>query len=87
MAAVRGPEAAAAAVDLWAPFTSDKILEVRSGRMKPLPGLTVLSGIDKGICDGPVRITALGIEDDEHDLTFHGGPDKALLGCKWFFFL
>ncbi|KAK5661273.1 hypothetical protein OQA88_11167 [Cercophora sp. LCS_1] len=67
-------------VDLHAPFTSDTLLEIRSGKMKPLPGSNVLSGIDKTPLTGPVYITPLGIEGDEHDYTFHGGPDKALLG-------
>jgi hypothetical protein len=70
------------AIDLDAPFKSDKILEVRSGRMKPMPGLAVISGIDKSLCDGPVYVGNGGIVDDEHDYTFHGGPDKAVHGCK-----
>lgn len=69
-------------VDLHAPFISDTILEVRTGRMKPLPGLTVQSGIDKTLRHGPVRVTELGLEGDEHDPTFHGGLDKAIHGCK-----
>lgn len=69
-------------IDLDAPFTNDKILEVRRGRIKPLPGLTVLSGIDKSVCDEPVYVGRGGIVDDEHDYTFHGGPDKAIHGCK-----
>lgn len=68
-------------VDLLAPFTSDVLLEVRSGQMKPLPGSTTLSGIDKSMIDGPVYVGSDGIVDDEHDLVFHGGPDKAILGC------
>jgi MOSC domain-containing protein YiiM len=68
-------------VDLLAPFTSDTILEVRTGTMKPLPGLTVLSGIDKTLHSGPVRVTELGLDGDEHDPTFHGGLDKAIHGC------
>ncbi|KAK3309146.1 pyruvate kinase-like protein [Chaetomium strumarium] len=67
-------------VDLYRPFTSDTILEVRTGRMKPLSGLTVQSGIDKIIRDGPVRVTETGLEGDEHDPTFHGGVDKAIHG-------
>ncbi|KAK4122488.1 PK beta-barrel-protein domain-containing protein-like protein [Parathielavia appendiculata] len=67
-------------VDLYAPFTSDTILEVRTGRMKPLRGLTVQSGIEKIPRDGPVRVTELGLEGDEHDPTFHGGLDKAIHG-------
>jgi MOSC domain-containing protein YiiM len=69
-------------VDLYAPFTSDTILEVRTGKMKPLPGLTVQSGIDKTLRHGPVRVTEMGLVDDEHDPTFHGGIDKAIHGCK-----
>ncbi|KXX73857.1 Vanillate O-demethylase oxidoreductase [Madurella mycetomatis] len=65
-------------VDLYAPVTSDKILEVRTGRMKPMRGLTVESGIDKTTRDGLVRVTKTGLEGDEHDLTFHGGVDKAV---------
>lgn len=70
------------AVDLREPFTSDIILEVRIGKMKPLPGSAVESGIDKALCHGPVRVTKTGLEGDEHDPTFHGGVDKAVHGCK-----
>src|SRR4051794_35231048 len=70
-------------VELWAPFTSDTLLEVRSGQMKPLPGTTTVSAIDKSIIDGPVYVGPDGIGDDEHDLVFHGGPDKSILGCKF----
>lgn len=52
--------------------------------MKAMPGLTILSGIDKSLCDGPVQIAFGGIEDDEHDYTFHGGKDKAIHGCESF---
>jgi MOSC domain-containing protein YiiM len=69
-------------VDLYAPFTRDTILEVRTGTMKPLRGLKVLSGIEKTPRDGPVRVTETGLEGDEHDPTFHGGIDKAIHGCK-----
>ncbi|KAL2023165.1 hypothetical protein VTK56DRAFT_3771 [Thermocarpiscus australiensis] len=68
------------AVDLYAPITSDTILEVRTGKMKPLRGLAVQSGIDKTPRDGPVRVTEMGLEGDEHDPTFHGGLDKAVHG-------
>jgi len=72
-----------AKVDLWAPLTSDTLLEVRSGKIKPLgEGLNVLSGIDKTILAGPVHIGTGGIDGDEHDYTFHGGPEKAILGCE-----
>ena len=69
-------------VDLDAPFTSDTILEVRTGKMKPLRGLAVQSGIEKTLRQGPVAVTELGLEGDEHDPTFHGGRDKAIHGCQ-----
>lgn len=69
-------------VDLWAPFIRDTILEVRSGKMKKMKGLNVESGIDKSLHVEPVYIGKLGIIGDEHDYTFHGGPDKAVHGCK-----
>lgn len=66
--------------DFHAPFVSDTLLEIRTSRMKLMPGLTVSSGIDKRLRDGPMKIDKVGLEGDEHDLTFHGGPDKAILG-------
>ncbi|RKU44365.1 hypothetical protein DL546_001729 [Coniochaeta pulveracea] len=67
-------------VDLRAPFTHDTILEVRRGKMKKMPNVDVLSGICKDLEDGSVYIGKGGIEEDEHDYTFHGGPDKAVHG-------
>lgn len=71
-------------VDLWSPFTSDILLEVRTGVMTKMPGLEVTSGIDKSLREGPVHVASLGLELDEHDPTFHGGPDKAIHSCKQF---
>lgn len=68
--------------DLYAPFTRDTILEVRSGKLKKYKGLNIESGIDKSLLDEPVHVGKLGIDGDEHDLTFHGGPDKAVHGCE-----
>ncbi|KAK7729671.1 hypothetical protein SLS63_006052 [Diaporthe eres] len=70
--------------DLYAPFTSDTILEVRSGKLKKYKGLNIESGIDKSLLNGPVHVGKLGIDGDEHDLTFHGGPDKAVHGSSRF---
>ncbi|ODA83031.1 hypothetical protein RJ55_01540 [Drechmeria coniospora] len=67
-------------VNLSAPFEVDKLLEVRTSGMKKMAGLNIESGIDKKPCPGPMRITKLGLEGDEHDPTFHGGLDKAILG-------
>lgn len=69
-------------IDLWAPCTTDTILEVRSGKLKKYKGLNIESGIDKSLLSGPVHVGKLGIDGDEHDLTFHGGPDKAIHGCE-----
>ncbi|KAL5407000.1 hypothetical protein PMIN03_007442 [Paraphaeosphaeria minitans] len=65
-------------VDLYAPLERDTIVEVRRGKMKPMPGLTIESGIDKSIVDGPVWVSKTGLDSDEHDMTFHGGPTKAV---------
>lgn len=68
---------------------SDIIQEVRLGKMKLMSGLKIRSGIDKQRVDGPVHVGVGGIEGDEHDYTFHGGPDKAIHGCEYsscFFF-
>lgn len=69
-------------LDFASPFQEDSLLEIRVSHMKKMPGLDVMSGIDKTICDMPMRISKLGLDGDEHDPTFHGGPDKAILGCK-----
>ncbi|CAK7208493.1 hypothetical protein SCUCBS95973_000121 [Sporothrix curviconia] len=36
--------------------------------------------IDKGLCTGPVKVDSMGLVEDEHDYTFHGGVDKAVHG-------
>ncbi|PHH84726.1 hypothetical protein CDD83_1484 [Cordyceps sp. RAO-2017] len=66
--------------ELTRAFEADTLLEIRVSGMKKMSGLNTMSGIDKKICAGPVKISRLGLEGDEHDLTFHGGPDKAVLG-------
>ncbi|KAI9172428.1 Carnitine monooxygenase reductase subunit [Paramyrothecium foliicola] len=67
-------------MDLRAPFSVDKLLEIRTSRMKKMPGLTIESGIDKTLCLEPTRVDKLGLHGDEHDPTFHGGPEKAIHG-------
>ncbi|TFB06073.1 Putative dioxygenase subunit beta YeaX [Trichoderma ghanense] len=66
--------------DLAAPFEADRLLEIRTSGMKRMPGLTVMSGIDKQLRAVSMKVDKLGLEGDEHDLTFHGGLDKAILG-------
>ncbi|KAI1129145.1 pyruvate kinase-like protein [Nemania abortiva] len=70
----------AADIDLFAPFEKDTILEVRTSKMKTMPGLTIQTGIDKQLRPGKIPVTFLGLDADEHDLTFHGGKDKAVHG-------
>ncbi|RYO92268.1 hypothetical protein DL766_001759 [Monosporascus sp. MC13-8B] len=72
--------APAADIDFFAPFERDTILEVRTSKMKTMPGLTIKSGIDKRERAGRIPVSFLGLEDDEHDPTFHGGKDKAIHG-------
>ncbi|THY94483.1 MOSC domain-containing protein [Aureobasidium pullulans] len=50
--------------------------EIRTSKLKKFG--TVLSGIDKRPIQGPVYVSFMGLTDDEHDLTFHGGIDKAI---------
>ncbi|KAI8629863.1 PK beta-barrel-protein domain-containing protein-like protein [Xylariaceae sp. FL1651] len=72
--------APAADMYLFAPFERDTVLEIRTSKMKIMPGLTVESGIDKQQRSGRISVTFLGLDADEHDLTFHGGRDKAIHG-------
>ncbi|THX71324.1 MOSC domain-containing protein [Aureobasidium pullulans] len=50
--------------------------EIRTSKLKQFG--TVLSGIDKRPIQGPLYVSFMGLTDDEHDLTFHGGIDKAI---------
>lgn len=54
--------------------------DVRTAALEPLEGTSVKSAIRKRSRPGPVFCSELGLEGDEHDLTFHGGLDKALHG-------
>ncbi|KAK3986318.1 putative phthalate 4, 5 dioxygenase oxygenase reductase subunit [Cladorrhinum sp. PSN332] len=74
------PTSSPSTVDLYAPFTSDTILQVRRGKMKNMPNLTIQSGIDKHEAQSPIWVDKWGLEGDEHDMTFHGGLDKAVHG-------
>ncbi|TIA07070.1 MOSC domain-containing protein [Aureobasidium pullulans] len=50
--------------------------EIRTSKLKKFG--TVLSGIDKRPIQGSLYVSPMGLTDDEHDLTFHGGIDKAI---------
>jgi len=64
---------------LQEPFSTDRLLQVRTGKIRPVFGLPVKSAIFKTPRRGPITVTKLGCEDDQHAFEFHGGPDKALL--------
>lgn len=50
--------------------------EIRTSKLRPFG--PVLSGIDKQVRSGRLYVSPLGLSEDEHDLTFHGGIDKAI---------
>jgi MOSC domain-containing protein YiiM len=56
------------------------LIEVRVGKVRRLGNTEIITGIDKQICQGAVRVRALGVEGDEQgEKVIHGGPDKAVL--------
>ncbi|KAI9055797.1 hypothetical protein LZ554_000737 [Drepanopeziza brunnea f. sp. 'monogermtubi'] len=63
---------------LAAPWHADTVLQLRTGRMKAMRGLAIETGICKEEREGRLWCGKMGLEGDEHDLTFHGGVDKAV---------
>ncbi|PMD63846.1 3-chlorobenzoate-3,4-dioxygenase reductase subunit [Hyaloscypha bicolor E] len=57
----------------------DKLLQVRTGKLRPVFGLKTPSGIFKTVHQNPVKVEFLGCEGDEHGYIGHGGVDKALM--------
>ncbi|PMD41045.1 PK beta-barrel-protein domain-containing protein-like protein [Hyaloscypha variabilis F] len=55
------------------------VLQVRTGKLRPVFGLKNPSGIFKTPHQAPVRVSFLGLEGDEHGYIGHGGVDKALM--------
>ncbi|XXH04292.1 hypothetical protein Hte_010706 [Hypoxylon texense] len=72
--------APASEIDLFAPVERDIVLEIRTSKMKTMPGLKIETGIDKRIRSGRIPVSLIGLDADEHDLVFHGGKDKAIHG-------
>jgi MOSC domain-containing protein YiiM/ferredoxin-NADP reductase len=60
------------------PFREDVLLQVRTGKVQPLHDLPVQSGIYKDLRNGPVKVSTLGCEGDEHAFR-PGDVDKALM--------
>ncbi|KAJ6121180.1 hypothetical protein N7523_005460 [Penicillium sp. IBT 18751x] len=65
--------------ELEQPWQRDRLVEVRTGKGKPVFGLPFQSAIFKSVRYGSVTVDRLGCQGDEHVYEFHGGPDKALL--------
>src|ERR1700753_3233610 len=61
------------------PWQEGQLLQVRTGRIKPVFGPNMTSAIYKNPRSGPVKVTKLGCEGDEHAYELHGGVEKALL--------
>jgi len=58
-----------------------KVLSVNRARAErvSIDGRSVLTGIAKRACEGPVKVGTLGLDGDEQaDRTVHGGPSKAV---------
>jgi MOSC domain-containing protein YiiM/ferredoxin-NADP reductase len=54
--------------------------EIRIGKVKRLAQTTIMTGIEKSVCQGPVRVSDVRIEGDEQgEAVIHGGPHKAVL--------
>ncbi|PVH89218.1 MOSC domain-containing protein [Cadophora sp. DSE1049] len=66
------------APDLSAPWHNDTVLQLRTSKMKPMHNLSITTGIYKQPRTTRVFCSFTGLADDEHDLTFHGGVDKAV---------
>jgi MOSC domain-containing protein YiiM len=64
--------------DLSAPWQSATLVQLRTSKMKQMHNLTISTGIYKQPRTDRVFCTFTGLESDEHDLTFHGGLDKAV---------
>lgn len=61
--------------------TIPSVRSVQVGRIAPLGPGGVPSAIVKSPVDGPVAVTMLGLVGDEQaDLRYHGGPEKAVYG-------
>ncbi len=56
----------------------DKLLEVRTGKIRPLGGVSLRSAIAKVRRHGGIEVTELGLAGDEQQYALHGGVDKAL---------
>ncbi|KAL1638384.1 hypothetical protein SLS56_000193 [Neofusicoccum ribis] len=61
------------------PWTTDTLLQLRTGKTKTVPGTSIPSAINKLLRTGPLHVHRLGIEGDQQTYFKHGGPDKAVM--------
>ena len=61
------------------PWQGERLIQLRTGKIKSAVFGLGPSAIFKNVRTGPVNVTKLGCDGDEHAYEFHGGPDKALL--------
>jgi MOSC domain-containing protein YiiM/ferredoxin-NADP reductase len=61
------------------PWHGEKLIQVRTGKVKPTFATREPSALYKQTRSGPIIVNSLGCEGDEHAFEFHGGPEKALL--------
>ncbi|KAH9209945.1 putative vanillate O-demethylase oxidoreductase [Leptodontidium sp. 2 PMI_412] len=57
----------------------DTLLQVRTGKIKPVFTISERSAIFKTALTAPVKVGTLGCDGDEQAFKAHGGPDKALM--------
>ncbi|KAG9245185.1 MOSC domain-containing protein [Calycina marina] len=60
------------------PHKTGTIIQLRTSRMKQMRALAITTGIYKIPTTAILWCSSTGLQDDEHDLTFHGGFDKAV---------
>lgn len=65
--------------ELEQPWQKDELIEVRTGRSKPVFGLSLQSASPSLSDTAQCPWTKLGCRGDEHVYEFHGGPDKVRL--------
>ncbi|PVH73804.1 putative vanillate O-demethylase oxidoreductase [Cadophora sp. DSE1049] len=57
----------------------DTLIQVRTGKIKPVFTISEKSAIFKSPLNSPVMVRTLGCDGDEQAFKNHGGPDKALM--------
>ncbi|KAK6582988.1 hypothetical protein PZA11_004064 [Diplocarpon coronariae] len=55
---------------------TDTVQQLRTSVMKQMRDLPIMTGIYKEAGEGRIWCSFLGLQGDEHDLTFHGGAEK-----------